>query len=78
MARLYYERFPFVLDWSNVQGKTSLHVAALKGSEEFVRVRTSPGPEVVSTPLTGCAGQMICDFRADFDLTDLQGNTPLH
>lgn len=35
MARSYFERFPFILDWSNVQGKTALHVASLHGNEEF-------------------------------------------
>lgn len=40
MARLYYDRYPKVLDWSNNQGKTALHIAALKGKEELVRVRT--------------------------------------
>lgn len=40
MARRYYERYPFILDWSNLQGKTALHVAAIKGNEEFVRVRS--------------------------------------
>lgn len=39
MARLYYDRYPWVLDWSNIQGKTALHIAALKGNEELVRVR---------------------------------------
>lgn len=39
MARLYWERFPFITDWANVQGKTALHIAALRGSDEFVRVR---------------------------------------
>ena len=39
MARIYHERYPFILEWSNVQGKTALHVAALKGNEELVRVR---------------------------------------
>jgi hypothetical protein len=38
MARLYYERYPWILDWSNMQGKTALHMAALKGNEELVRV----------------------------------------
>jgi len=38
MARLYYERFPFLIDWSNVAGQTALHVASTKGNEEFVRV----------------------------------------
>lgn len=39
MARLYYDRYPWILDWSNSQGKTALHMAALKGNEELVRVR---------------------------------------
>jgi ankyrin repeat protein len=38
MARLYYDRYPDILDWSNVHGKTALHIAALKGHEELVRV----------------------------------------
>jgi uncharacterized protein len=38
MARLYYERYPFTIDWSNSSGKTALHLASLKGNEEFVRV----------------------------------------
>jgi len=45
MARLYYERYPWILDWSNIQGKTALHMAALKGNEEIVRVS---GPEIQS------------------------------
>jgi ankyrin repeat protein len=40
MARLYYDRYSWVLDWSNVHGKTALHIAALKGNEELVRVCT--------------------------------------
>lgn len=38
MARAYHERFPFIIDWSNVQGKTALHLAALKGNDEFATV----------------------------------------
>lgn len=38
MARMYYERYPFILEWSNVQGKTALHVAAMKGNEDLVSV----------------------------------------
>ena len=38
MARLYYDRYPFILDWSDALGKTALHVAALKGNEELSRV----------------------------------------
>lgn len=39
MARLYYDRYSWIIDWSNVHGKTALHMAALKGNEELVRVR---------------------------------------
>lgn len=39
MAVLYYERYPETLDWANSQGRTALHVAALKGNEDLVRVR---------------------------------------
>jgi hypothetical protein len=42
MARLYYDRYQTIhrdlLDWSNVQGRTALHLAAVKGSEDLVRV----------------------------------------
>lgn len=38
MARLYYDRYSGILDWSNTQGKTALHIASLKGNEELVRV----------------------------------------
>ncbi|KAJ7638970.1 ankyrin repeat-containing domain protein [Roridomyces roridus] len=38
MARLYYDRYPDILDWSNVHGRTALHIAALKGHEELVRM----------------------------------------
>jgi len=39
MARLYHDRYSTILDWSNVHGKTALHIASLKGNEELVRVR---------------------------------------
>lgn len=38
MARLYYDRYSWILDWSDSQGKTAQHIAALKGNEELVRV----------------------------------------
>ncbi|KAJ2920089.1 hypothetical protein MD484_g360, partial [Candolleomyces efflorescens] len=38
MARLYYDRYPWTLDWSNVHGKTALHIAAIRGNEELVRM----------------------------------------
>ncbi|EIN10402.1 ankyrin, partial [Punctularia strigosozonata HHB-11173 SS5] len=37
MAVLYHERYPETLDWANSQGRTALHVAALKGNEDLVR-----------------------------------------
>lgn len=75
MASMYYERYPYLIDWSNVHGKTALHVAATKGNEGFVRVSTvSSATRVVLTFVS----QMFCDLGADFDLPDLQGNTPLH
>ena len=41
MARMYYDRYPFILEWSNTQGKTALHTAALKGNEDLARVCSS-------------------------------------
>ncbi|KAI0750775.1 hypothetical protein C8Q80DRAFT_1153869 [Daedaleopsis nitida] len=38
MARMYIDRYPDILDWANTDGKTALHVAALKGNEELVRM----------------------------------------
>lgn len=39
MARMYYDRYPDTLDWANTDGKTAVHVAAVRGNEELVRVR---------------------------------------
>jgi hypothetical protein len=47
MARLYYDHYSWILDWSNTQGKTALHIASLKGNEELVRVRSSSGTELI-------------------------------
>ncbi|KAF7352667.1 hypothetical protein MVEN_01232500 [Mycena venus] len=46
MARLYYERYPDILDWSNVHGKTALHIAALKGHEDLVRMLSDFGADL--------------------------------
>ncbi len=75
MARLYYDRYPFILDWSDSAGKTALHVASLKGSEELCRV-CLPFMPILFTYLLRL--EMLCDLGADFDLSDNQGNTPLH
>jgi len=39
MAKLYYDRYPYIRDWANSQGKTALHAASMRGNEEVVRVR---------------------------------------
>ena len=81
MAKLYYDRYPYIRDWANSQGKTALHAASMQGNEEIVRVRDPPG---VRCQRFSCDTdrsrliQMLCDLDADFDLTDNQGNTPLH
>ncbi|KAF8639913.1 hypothetical protein AX17_001164 [Amanita inopinata Kibby_2008] len=46
MARLYIERFPRILDWSNMQGRTALHLAALKGNEELAKMFCDLGADV--------------------------------
>ncbi|KAG9317436.1 ankyrin repeat-containing domain protein [Chiua virens] len=45
MARLYYDRYTWILDWSNSQGRTALHMAALKGNEELVRMLCDLGAD---------------------------------
>ena len=75
MAKQYYDRYPFILDWSDSSGKTALHVAALKGNEELCRVRD---PFMLILFALTLGPQMLCDLGADFDLSDNQGNTPLH
>ncbi|CAK5275500.1 unnamed protein product [Mycena citricolor] len=46
MARMYYDRYPDILDWSNVHGRTALHTAALKGHEELARMLCDFGADV--------------------------------
>ncbi|KAG6821598.1 hypothetical protein H0H93_000107 [Arthromyces matolae] len=46
MARLYYDRYPDVLDWGNLHGKTALHIAAIKGNEELVRMFCDLGADI--------------------------------
>ncbi|OSX60311.1 hypothetical protein POSPLADRAFT_1147513 [Postia placenta MAD-698-R-SB12] len=45
MARLYYDHYPDILEWANVEGKTPLHVAAMKGNEELVRILCDLGAD---------------------------------
>ena len=53
MTRLYCERYYWITDWTNIQGKTPLHIAALRGNDELVRV---------------CMDDYTCDLT-DFDDT---------
>ncbi|KAG5651967.1 hypothetical protein H0H81_006782 [Sphagnurus paluster] len=50
MARLYYDRYSAIhsgiLDWANIHGKTALHIAAIKGNEELVRMFCDLGADV--------------------------------
>ncbi|KIL68088.1 hypothetical protein M378DRAFT_931219 [Amanita muscaria Koide BX008] len=46
MARLYIDRYPRILDWSNTQGRTALHLASLKGNEELARMFCDFGADV--------------------------------
>ncbi|KAF5387980.1 hypothetical protein D9615_000521 [Tricholomella constricta] len=46
MARLYYDHYTGILDWANGQGKTALHIAAIKGNEELVRMFCDLGADV--------------------------------
>lgn len=39
MARMYYDRYPDVLDWANAEGRTAVHAAAEKGNDPFLQVR---------------------------------------
>ena len=48
MAKLYYDRYPYIRDWANSQGKTALHAASMRGNEEIVRVRNLP-PALLET-----------------------------
>ncbi|KAI0921800.1 hypothetical protein AcW1_004325 [Taiwanofungus camphoratus] len=45
MARMYHERYPDILDWANVEGKTALHIAALRGNEDLVRMLCDLGAD---------------------------------
>lgn len=50
MSRMYWDRYPWILDWSNMHGKTALHMAALKGNEELAEVRDPPVCHDFSNP----------------------------
>ncbi|KAJ3554768.1 hypothetical protein NM688_g2935 [Phlebia brevispora] len=45
MARMYYDRYPEVLDWANTEGRTAVHAAALKGNEDILRMLCDLGAD---------------------------------
>lgn len=49
MLTAYHARFPFLLDWTNVRGKTPLHLASIVGNVAIAEVRAGLLP--VSLPL---------------------------
>ncbi|VDB98729.1 unnamed protein product [Peniophora sp. CBMAI 1063] len=53
MARLYFERYPYILDWSNSEGRTALHVAAMTGKDDMVRMLCDYGADVDLTDNEG-------------------------
>jgi uncharacterized protein len=58
MARLYYDRYPWTLDWSNVHAKTALNIASLRGNEELVRVCIVLELNLIRIKLIGWADAM--------------------
>ncbi|PFH52833.1 hypothetical protein AMATHDRAFT_172880 [Amanita thiersii Skay4041] len=46
MARIYIDRYPKILDWSNIQGRTALHIAALNGNEDLATLLCDLGADV--------------------------------
>ncbi|KIP07006.1 hypothetical protein PHLGIDRAFT_106169 [Phlebiopsis gigantea 11061_1 CR5-6] len=46
MARLYYDRYPDTVDWANLEGKTAMHIAAMRGNEELVRMLCDLGGDL--------------------------------
>ncbi|KAL0564422.1 Target of rapamycin complex 2 subunit avo2, partial [Marasmius crinis-equi] len=46
MARLYFDYYPKTIHWANIHGKTALHVAALSGNEELVRMFCDLGADL--------------------------------
>ncbi|KAF8663473.1 hypothetical protein AX16_001041 [Volvariella volvacea WC 439] len=45
MARMYYDRYNWILDWCNTEGKSALHLAAVRGHEELVRMLCDLGAD---------------------------------
>ncbi|KAI0796751.1 ankyrin repeat-containing domain protein [Abortiporus biennis] len=89
MARLYYDRYPDILDWANKSGKTALHVAAEKGNEELVRMLLDLGADfdladnLGNTPLHYASAwgnvpivQMLIERGCQYSVRNNEGFTP--
>ncbi|KAI0375549.1 ankyrin [Pilatotrama ljubarskyi] len=89
MARMYIDRYPDILDWANTEGKTALHVAALKGNEELVRMLCDLGADFDladnegNTPLHYASAwghitvvQLLIERGCQYSARNNQGFTP--
>lgn len=89
MARLYYERYPETLDWANTDGKTAMHMAAMRGNEELVRMLCEAGADVDladnegNTPLHYASAwgnvpivQALIERGCQFNVRNNDGSTP--
>ncbi|KAI9001098.1 hypothetical protein BD414DRAFT_473582 [Trametes punicea] len=89
MARMYIDRYPDILDWANAEGKTALHVAALKGNEELVRMLCDLGADFDladnegNTPLHYASAwghitvvQLLIERGCQYSARNNQGFTP--
>ncbi|KAI0269127.1 ankyrin repeat-containing domain protein [Gloeopeniophorella convolvens] len=89
MARMYYDRYTFILDWSDSSGRTALHVAAQKGKEELVRMLCDLGADFDlsdnqgNTPLHYASSwghipivQLLIERGCQFAAKNNQGYTP--
>ncbi|KAG7096810.1 hypothetical protein E1B28_004218 [Marasmius oreades] len=89
MARLYYDHYPKTIHWANIHGRTALHVAALKGNEELVRMLCDLGAELNmsdnqgNTPLHYASAwghltvvQLLIDRGCQYAAKNEEGFTP--
>ncbi|THG97609.1 hypothetical protein EW026_g4421 [Hermanssonia centrifuga] len=89
MARLYYDRYPGIIDWANTYGRTAVHAAALKGSEELVRMWCDLGADVDlpdndgNTPLHYASAwghipivQLLIERGCQYNVRNNEGFTP--
>lgn len=53
MCNMYWDAFPYLMDWSNAGGKTALHIAAQSGNVEFVKTLCELGADLNLPDLQG-------------------------